>query len=306
MSGNDTVFIAGATGYIGGLLARDLRERGVPVRALTRSRSKAGDLEEIGCTVVEGDVLEGDGLADLIGDAPTAYYLVHSMGRGGDDDYAERDRRAATNFADAAEKAGVHRIVYLGGLAQGGSEHLKSREETGQILASGSVPVTWFRAAAVLGSGSESFLVTMYLAKRLPLMITPRWTGNKTQPVGIDDVLHYLRESPGIEAAARREIEIGTPEVLTYREMLDAAARAMDRPHPRKLTVPVLTPTISSWWLGLVTPVDVGVARPLVEGLTVTTVVKDPSGMELFDLQRTGVDDAMRAAVEGARAKGLV
>lgn len=289
--------IAGATGYIGGALARRLLADGVPVRALARSRSRAGPLEALGAVVTQGDVLEPESLRRGLEGIEVAYYLVHSMGRGGDRGFAQRDRLAAGNFGRAAAEAGVRQIVYLGGLAEAGSEHLRSRHESAGQLADGGVPVTYFQAAAVIGSGSESFRTVYYLVHRLPVMVTPRWTATRTQPIWIGDVISYLAAAPGIPEATGRRIEIGGPEATTYGGMMEAMAVAMDRRPPLQIPVPALTPKLSSLWIGLVTPVDAGVARPIVEGLSVETVVGDESGMALFDVERTPMDEAMRRAV---------
>jgi uncharacterized protein YbjT (DUF2867 family) len=291
------VLIAGATGYIGGLLAKDLRADDVAVRALARDRSRAGELERSGCEVVEADVLEAETLPPALEGIRVAYYLVHSMGRGAADaEFAQRDIRAAENFATAAADAGVERIVYLGGLGEPGSEHLQSRHHTAEILAQ-KLPLTYFRAAAVIGSGSESFRVVYYLVKRLPLMVTPSWVTTKTQPIAVDDVVAYLKAALQGGPETAREIEIGGPEVTTYGGMMERMATAMDRRAPVQIPVPLLTPRLSSLWIGLVTPVDVGVARPLVEGLATETIVRDDSGMALFDVERTGLDEAMRRAL---------
>ncbi len=292
-----TVLVAGATGYIGGLLAGALRKRDREVRALVRNRSRARELERIGCELVEGDVLDAPTLAPALAGTEIAYYLVHSMGRGSDSDFAERDRVAAENFGSAAAEAGVDRIVYLGGLGMPGSEHLRSRHRTAEILAESGVALTYFRAAAVIGAGSESFRVVYYLVKRLPAMITPRWVSTKTQPIAVGDVIAYLRAALEVPGSAGREIEIGGPQVTTYRGMMEEMARALDRRPPVQVPVPLLTPRLSSLWIGLVTPVDTGVARPLIEGLATETVVTDPEGMKLFDVARTPLPEAMRAAL---------
>ncbi len=169
------LLVAGATGYIGGLLARALIEDGREVRCLVRDPRKAGDLERAGCEIVKGDVLEPETLGPALEGIEVAYYLVHSMGRGSDADFATRDKRAATNFGEAAAAAGIERMVYLGGLGDPGSEHLRSRHETALALERSGIPLTYFRAAAVIGAGSESFRVVYYLVKRLPAMVTPRW-----------------------------------------------------------------------------------------------------------------------------------
>jgi uncharacterized protein YbjT (DUF2867 family) len=247
--------------------------------------------------VVEGDVLKPETLGRALDGTRVAYYLVHSMGRGGDRDFAERDARAAENFVRAAGDAGVERIVYLGGLGEPNSEHLKSRHHTAEILGRGKPELTYFRAAAVLGSGSESFRVVYYLVRRLPVMVTPRWVSTRTQPIAIDDVIAYLRGAHDVAESAGREIEIGGPEVTTYGGMMERMAAALDRRAPVRIPVPLLTPHLSSLWIGLVTPVDAGVAQPLIEGLATETVVRDPSGMALFDVEPTGIDEAMRSAL---------
>jgi uncharacterized protein YbjT (DUF2867 family) len=301
------VLVAGATGYIGRLLALELAAEGSPPRVMARSPGKARDLAEAGCEVAPGDVLRRETLAAPLQGVECAYYLVHSMGRGasgggGEGDFAERDRRGAENFAAAAAAAGVERIVYLGGLSDGGSKHLESRHATAGYLGSTGVPVTYLRAAAVIGAGSESFRTVFFLVKRLPVMITPRWTTTRTQPIAIADVIAYLAQSREGAAAAGRSIEIGGPDVTTYGGMMDAMAVAMDRRPPRKLPVPFLTPFLSSKWIGLVTPVDAEVAKPLIEGASTETVVKDTSGMELFDVSPTPLEVAMRAALAEAGA----
>lgn len=267
------------------------------MRALARRPERAGAIERAGAEVVRADVLDPGGLPEALEGVATAYYLVHSMGRGSSGDFAERDKAGAANFAAAAHAAGVDSIVYLGGLSEGGSRHLASRHETAGVLRASGVPVTYLRAAAVIGAGSESFLTTFYLVKRLPVMVTPRWVGTRTQPIGIADVVRYLADAPGIAAARGRDIEVGGPDVTTYGGMMDQMARTLGkRPRPR-LGVPLLTPRLSSLWVGLVTPVDPGVARPLIEGLEVETVVRDPSGMELFDFRPASIEAAMRAAM---------
>jgi uncharacterized protein YbjT (DUF2867 family) len=294
--------VVGATGYIGRKLTLELLERGEKVRAIARSPEKAEELERAGAELAKADVLEGEGLEEALTGVSVAYYLVHSMGRGASDDsFAERDKKGAENFGKAAKAAGVELIVYLGGLSDGGSKHLASRHESAEILEASGVPVTYVRAAAVIGAGSESFLIPYYLVKRLPAMVTPRWARTKTQPVAIADAVRYLADIPGIQAAHGREIEIGGPDVTTYGGMMDAMARGLNiNPRPR-LGVPVLSPGLSSHWIGLVTPVDTGVARPLIGGMEVETVVRDPSGMALFDFEPMDIDQAMAAALEERR-----
>jgi uncharacterized protein YbjT (DUF2867 family) len=291
------IAVAGATGYVGGKLCERLREQDQEVRALARHPEGAGHLDDIGCDVRKADVLEPGTLGPALAGVDVAYYLVHSMGRGSDGDFAQRDREGAENFAAAAAAAGVRRIVYLGGLGEG-SEHLSSRHATAATLRAGSVPVTYFRAAAVIGAGSESFRTVFYLVRRLPLMVTPRWVTTRTQPIGVTDAVAFLAAAAELEAPLDREIQIGGLDVTTYGGMIDELARAMGRRPPLRITVPVLTPGLSSLWVGLVTPVDAGVARPLIEGLATETVVTDPSGMELFPgVSRTPLREALTAAV---------
>jgi len=291
------LLIAGATGYIGGLLAARLAEQGRDVRCLARDpEAAAGRLDER-CEIVRGDVLDRATLASALAGVDTAYYLVHSMGRGGGSDFEERDRRGARNFAEAAKAAGVERIVYLGGLGEPTSPHLRSRHETAAELASTGVPLTYFRAAIVIGHGSESLRTIAYLVRRLPAMVTPSWTSTRTQPIAAANVVEYLVRTLDVPASRGREIEIGGAEVTTYGGLLDLCARAQGKRPRVRIGVPLLSPRLSSWWIGLVTPVDVGVARPLVEGLTTETVVEDPSGMELFDVESTPLEEAMREAM---------
>ncbi|HYH58270.1 MAG TPA: NAD(P)H-binding protein [Thermoleophilaceae bacterium] len=291
--------VTGATGFVGGRLAERLGDDGVAVRCLVRDASRARHLAEAGHELHEGDVNEPDSLSGAGEGVDVAYYLVHGMGRGSDDeDFEESERRAAAGFARMARREGVARVVYLGGLGdEPGSKHLRSRHATAQTLGEEGPPLTYFRAAMVVGAGSESYRTLRYLVERLPAMIAPRWLKTKTQPIAIDDVLGYLAAAPGVDASAGREIQIGGPDVLSYGEMLDRMAAALDTYRRPKVPVPLLTPWLSSLWIGLITPVDAGVARPLVEGLSTETVVTDPSGAGLFDVEPTPFDEALRTAI---------
>jgi len=284
---------------VGGRLTRALLERGDDVRALVRDAGRARDLRDTGAELHEGDVLDEASLEGAGKDTSVAYYLVHGMGRGSHGDFAERERRAARNFARMARREGIERVVYLGGLGENpSSQHLKSRHETGQILGDEGPPLTYFRAGMVVGAGSESYLTLRHLVARLPVMIAPSWLRTPTQPVAIDDAIAYLAAAPGEPAAAGREVQIGGPEVLSYADMLDRMAIALGRRPRPKIPVPLLSPMVSSLWIGLVTPVDSGVARPLVEGLSTETVVTDPSGAILFDVEPMALDEALRRAVK--------
>ncbi len=297
--------VTGATGFVGGRLAVQLAGEH-QVRCLVRDRSRASHLEAAGCELHEGDVLSPETLQGLGEGIDIAYYLIHSMGRGGDADFRLRDREAAENFNHAMASAGVQRVVYLGGLGETTqSKHLASRHETAEILGEGDAELTYFRAAMVVGSGSESYRTLRALVERLPVMVAPAWLRNPTQPIAARDVIAYLAAAASNPASAGREIQLGGPDVVSYGEMLDEMARALGkRPRPR-LPVPLLTPWLSSLWIGLVTPVDTGVARPLVEGLATETVVTDPSGMALFAVDPTPFGQALRDALrEDGRADG--
>jgi uncharacterized protein YbjT (DUF2867 family) len=291
------VLVTGATGFIGGRLAATLGDAGHDVRCLVRDRDRASSLAQRGFDLHEGDVLDAASLRGAGRDVDVAYYLVHSMGRGGSGDYTERDKQAARTFARLAKNEGVGRVVYLGGLGeQPRSAHLRSRHQTAEVLRAEGPPLTYFRAAMVVGSASESYRTLRYLVERLPAMIAPAWLDTPTQPIAIDDVLAYLARAPEVHASEDRDIQIGGPDVLSYAEMLDRMAEVLHRPRRPRVRVPLLTPWLSSLWIGLVTPVDAGVARPLIEGLSTPTVVTDPSGAALFDLAPMRFVEALRRA----------
>jgi uncharacterized protein YbjT (DUF2867 family) len=291
--------VTGATGFVGGRLAAALAQRGADVRCLVRDRDRARDLAAAGHELHEGDVLEAGSLRGAGEGVSTAYYLVHSMGRGGErEGFADRERHAAENFARMAREEGVERVVYLGGLGDERSEHLRSRAATAATLAEHGPPLAYFRAAMVVGAGSESYRTVRYLVERLPAMIAPAWLRNRTQPIAIDDVLEYLVQAAERPEAAGREIQIGGPDVLTYSELLGQMADVLGKRRRPQLPFPLLTPRLSSLWIGLVTPVDSGVARPLIESLASDTVVTDPGPAELFDVRPMGSLDALRRARE--------
>jgi uncharacterized protein YbjT (DUF2867 family) len=290
--------VTGATGFVGGCLARALRRRGSEVRGLVRDRRRAADLERDGIELHVGDVLDRKSLSGAGAGVDVAYYLVHGMGRGAEGDFEERERSSARNFAQMARDEGVERVVYLGGLGdRPSSKHLRSRHETALTLRREGPPLTYFRAAMVVGAGSESYRTLRYLVQRLPAMIAPAWLKTPTQPIAVDDVVAYLAAAPGAPESRGREVQIGGPDVLAYGEMLDRMAVALGRRPRPKVPVPVLTPWLSSLWIGLITPVDAGVARPLVEGLATETVVTDPSGAALFDIEPIGFDESLRRAL---------
>jgi uncharacterized protein YbjT (DUF2867 family) len=250
---------------------------------------------------VRGDAVSGAGLSEALDGVGTAYYLIHSMGRGGSGDFAARDREAACRFGAAAQMSGVRRIVYLGGLseprAEASSAHLRSREEVARLLAPHVPELVHVRAAMVIGAGGASFEMLLALVRRLPAMVCPRWIETRTQPIAIADVvaaLAALRERHDVVG----EVELGGPQVLSYREMIDRTADVLGRRRPLIVRVPVLTPRLSSWWIVLVTPVDGRLVRPLVDGLREPMVVRTrpPAGVN---------DDPLRfeAAVRAALAE---
>jgi uncharacterized protein YbjT (DUF2867 family) len=293
--------VTGATGFVGGRLASALTERGADVRCLVRDRRRAEPLAAAGHELHEGDVLDAGSLRGAGGGVSTAYYLVHSMGRGSDrEGFAERERRAAENFARMASDEGVERIVYLGGLGDERSEHLRSRAATAVTLAEHGPPLIYFRAAMVIGENSESYRTVRYLVERLPAMIAPAWLRNRTQPIAIQDVLEYLVQAAERPDAAGREVQIGGPDVLTYTDVLDLMAEVLGKRRRPKVPVPLLSPRLSSLWIGLVTPVDAGVARPLIESLASETVVTDPEPAKLFDVDPMPCREALELASEGA------
>jgi uncharacterized protein YbjT (DUF2867 family) len=288
--------VTGASGYVGSRLVRELHAAGESVGAVVRDPSRVNFDPAV--TVHRADMLDPESLSRIAGEYDTAYYLVHSMGRGGDAAYERRDATAASNFARFAAAAGVGQSVYLGGLGdRPGSQHLRSRLRVGEILRDEGPPLTWFRAGMVVGAGSESYRTLRSLVQRLPLMLAPAWLDTPTQAIGIGDVLRYLIDAPRIPQTRSREIQIGSAEILTYGRMLDLMADALGLRRRPRIPVPLLTPWLSSHWIGLITPVDAGVARPLIEGLSTDTTVTDASGMRLFDFSPQSFEGALRDAI---------
>ncbi len=278
------ILVTGVTGYVGGRLVPRLIEAGYKVRVLVRGSTARLDGRpwQDQVEIAIGDVLSPDTLPAAMAGVDAAYYLIHSMG--GHDEFSARDIQAATNFARAAEHAGVQNIIYLGGLGDAQSnlsEHLRSRQQTGESLRATAVPVTEFRAGMVVGSGSLSFEMMRNLTERLPLMIAPRWVYTKTQPVAIRDVLSYLIAVLTTPDSAGEIIEIGAPDVLTYADMMMTYARIRGL-RRTIIRVPVLTPRLSSYWVHWMTPVSAGVATPLIEGLRNELVVRDASAQRIF------------------------
>jgi uncharacterized protein YbjT (DUF2867 family) len=287
-----SILVTGASGFIGSRLARALSEQGNDVRAMSRRPERYAGAG----TPVRGDVQDRDSLREALRGVNVAYYLVHSLASR---DFEREDAAAARNFAGAAADAGVDRIIYLGGLGADGdqlSPHLRSRREVERLLAQTAVPVTVLRAAVVIGDGGISWELTRQLVAHLPLMVTPRWVNTRTQPIAVADVIRYLVGVLDHPAAANRIFEIGGPEVLRYLDMLTRAGHVMGKRIPT-LTVPLLTPRLSSAWLALVTDVDVPTARNLVDSMTTEVVVRDHSIEEIVPGTPIGYEDAVRMAL---------
>ena len=292
------VLLTGGSGYVGGRLIPLLERQGVRLRCLARSPEKMRPRVQPGTEIVQGDVLDPASLDRALQGIHTAYYLVHLMS--GSKDFEKEDRQAALNFAGAAKQAGVRRIIYLGGLGDDAdpnlSPHLRSRHEVGKILRESGVEAVEFRASLVIGTGSLSFDLVKSLTDRLPVMICPRWLTTPTQPIAVDDVLAYLLAAKDLPPGESRIFEIGSPEVTTYGGMIREYAR--QRGLRRWLiSVPVLTPYLSSLWLALVTPTAFEVGRHLIEGLKNPTVVRDRSALEAFPIRPMGIQEAIHKAL---------
>lgn len=291
------ILVTGGTGYVGGRLIPLLEQRGYLVRCLARRpeflKSRVGSLSE----VVAGDVLEPETLLTAFEGVETAFYLVHSMGAG--KDFEQEDRIAASNFAEAARRNGVRRIVYLGGLGderQRLSKHLRSRQEVGAILRQSNAQVIEFRASVVIGSGSLSFELIRALVEKLPVMLCPKWVSTPGQPIAIEDLLSYLVASIDLAEGPSRVFEIGGPDQVSYGDIMLAYAR--QRGLKRwMIPVPFLSPRLSSMWLGLVTPVYARVGRKLIDSLRNPTVVTNTDALDVFPIRPRGVQDAIARAL---------
>lgn len=299
MPSSSLILVTGATGYVGGRLVPRLLAAKHQVRCLVRDPSRLeGRPWRQDVEVVQGDVLAPETLTAAMQGVRVVYYLVHSLAGGSN--FSERDMRAARNCAAAARAAGVERIIYLGGLGDDSpelSQHLASRHETGNALRETGVPVTEFRAAVVVGSGSLSFEMIRYLAERVPVMICPRWVFTRTQPIAIRNVLDYLVAALDCPASVGRIIEIGGRDVVTYADMMTGYARARGLKR-RLIAVPVLTPRLSSYWVHLVTPIPSEIAQPLIKGLGNEVIVRDASALTIFpEIKPMDYDTAVRRAL---------
>jgi len=290
------VLLTGASGYVGGRLLPALEAAGCKVRCLARRPDVLAGRVSPATEIVKGDLFDRASLDAALRDVHVAYYLVHSMGSSGS--FEEADRQAALNFGQAAHAAGVGRIVYLGGLGRDEalSAHLRSRQEVGGLLRRSGVPVLEFRASIVIGSGSLSFEMIRSLVERLPIMITPRWVNVLAQPIAIRDLLSYLIAALEVPASEYRVYEIGGADQVTYADIMRVYARQRDL-RIRMIPVPVLTPYLSSLWLGLVTPLYARIGRKLIESIVHPTVVQDDAALRVFQVRPMGVEEAVRLAL---------
>ncbi len=292
------VLLTGATGYVGGRLISQLESQSILLRCLARNPDGLKSSVKTSTQIVRGDVLDADSLAEALRGVDTAYYLVHLMS--GSKDFENDDRRAATNFAQAAKQAGVRRVVYLGGLGDDSdpklSPHLRSRHEVGEILRASGVETIEFRAGMVIGAGSTSYELMKSLTDRLPIMLCPRWLATPTQPIAVDDVIAYLLTSRDLPLNGSRIFEIGGPEVVTYRDLIEEYARQKGL-RRWLISVPVLTPYLSGLWLTLVTPATSEVGRHLIEGLRNPTVVRNRQALEELAIRPMGVKQAIEVAI---------
>jgi uncharacterized protein YbjT (DUF2867 family) len=294
------VLVTGATGYIGSHVVAELLARGYPVRCMVRDRTKLERFEwKERVQVVEADAFDIESLPAALHEIRAAYYFIHSL-LGKDPNYAARDHDAASNFGLVAKEEGVRRIVYLSGLGREEtniSEHLYSRQEVGRVLASSGVPVTELRAAIVVGAWSLSFRMIRYLTDRIPLMITPKWVRTRVQPIAEVDVIRYLCDALEVPESAGRVLEIGGADILTYGDMMMGYADEKGL-HRKMIPVPFLTPSLSAYWVDLVTPIPASLAHPLIEGLRSEVIVTDDTARRLFPFAPMSYRDAVKRALE--------
>lgn len=292
------VLLTGASGYVGGRLIPLLEQQPAVLRCLARKPDKLRPSVKKSTQLVQGDVLAPASLDEALNGVHTAYYLVHLMS--GSKDFENEDRQAAENFAAAAKIAGVQRIIYLGGLGDDTdpqlSPHLRSRHEVGEILRASGVETLEFRASLVIGTGSLSFDLVKSLTDRLPVMLCPRWLTTPTQPIAVDDVLAYLLAAKDLPPGESSIFEIGSPDVTTYGGMIREYSRQKGLGR-WLISVPVLTPYLSSLWLALVTPAAFEVGRHLIEGLKNPTVVQDTKALDVFSIRPMGIREAIEKAV---------
>jgi uncharacterized protein YbjT (DUF2867 family) len=293
-----TILLTGASGYIGGRLLRSLEREGWPIRCLARRPDLLRSRVALSTQVVQADCLDRTSLSPAMAGVHTAFYMVHSMGSPGQ--FAGEDRQAAQNFADAAREAGVQRIIYLGGLGDQDdqlSDHLRSRHEVADILRSSGIPTIEFRASIVIGSGSLSFEIIRALVQRLPVMICPRWVAVKAQPIAIEDVVAYLSAAILLPWEGNAIFEIGGTDQVSYGDIMREYARQCGL-RRWMIPVPVLTPRLSSLWLGLVTPVYARIGRKIVDSMRNPTVVQEKSALTAFPIKPKNLSEAVHRALQ--------
>ena len=296
------ILVTGATGYVGARLVPRLLQAGYKVRAMARSATKLREYpwaKHENLEIVAADIFDQDKLLQALSGCSAAYYLIHSM-NARNKDFAEADRRAADNFRQAAESAGLQRIIYLGALSEEQanlSKHLRSRAEVAQILRAGKVPVTVLRAAMIIGSGSASFDILRYLVDRLPIMVTPQWVRTPSQPIAISNVLEYLIVCLDKDETSGRIFDIGGPEVLSYQALMDIYAEEAGLGPRLVIPVPYFTPRLSSYWIHLVTPISAHIARPLADGLRNPAVCQENSIRSIIPLKLLDCRAAIKLAL---------
>ncbi|MEP6754152.1 MAG: SDR family oxidoreductase [Chthonomonadales bacterium] len=291
------ILLTGATGYVGGRLLRVLQDSGRHVRCIARRPDALAHMTTPVTEIVAGDLLDVESLKSAMVGVHTAFYMVHSMGSASE--FEELDRKCATNFAEAAKSAGVKRIVYLGGLGDSSeqlSTHLSSRQEVGTILRASGIQIIEFRASIVIGSGSLSFEMIRALSERLPVMIMPKWVSAIAQPIAITDVLLYLESAINLVIEGDQTFEIGGPDRLSYGDLMNDY-NALRGLHRLMIKVPVLTPRLSSLWLGLVTPLYARVGRKLIDSIQHSTIVQDDSALKVFNIRPIGIKQAIALAL---------
>jgi uncharacterized protein YbjT (DUF2867 family) len=304
------VLVMGASGYIGGRLVPELLDKGLTVRCLVRSRRKLERRTWYGhpnLEIIEGNALDAAAVGQAVDGCEAAYYLIHSMMAAGPQ-YRDEDQRLARLFAAAAQQAGLKQIIYLGGLGETGAElsqHLASRREVEAVLRTGSTPVTVLRAAMIIGSGSASFEILRYLVERLPVMITPKWVSTESQPIAVANVIEYLVRSLGAPEIIGQTLDIGGPDIVTYRELMEIMAAERKLPKRFVIPVPVLTPRLSSLWIHLVTPISSRIARPLADGLRNRVVCRDDEAARLMPQELLGTREAISRALGRIETNGV-
>jgi uncharacterized protein YbjT (DUF2867 family) len=304
LSTEEIVLVCGSTGFVGDRLLPELLKKNIRLRLLVRDTAKVRDIASgrRDIEVFQGDLLSGKGLDEALRGINSAYYLVHSMSGKSifrNVEYTEKDKISAKNFIEAANREGLKRIIYLGALGESGdglSEHLKSRAEVAKILSSGRPAATILRAAIIIGAGGASFEMLRYLVERLPVMVCPKWIDTRIQPIALRDVLAYLVGCLLTPETAGHTFDIGGPEILTYREMMQKYAEARGLAKRTIFRVPFLTPLLSAYWVDLVTPVSSGIAHPLIEGLKNEVICRDNRVDEFIRLEKTPFEEAVKIA----------